>query len=398
MQRFAVVAVVILICHVYCLGQRERFFAFNGTDGAYPESGLVADSVGNFYGVTAFGGSNNVGLVYEISPTGNTAIETILYEFTASTGCYPISNLIFDSAGNLYGTTSGCGTFSQGTVFEVSPPIQPLGAWTENVIYTFTGGADGAEPQSGLTMSAGGNLYGTTYLGGQAGLGTVFELDANHNLTVLHAFTGYPTDGSRPVAAVALDGVGNLYGTTDTGGTYDGGTVFELSPSNGAWAESIFHSFGLEGDGASPQAQVAIGESGALVGTTIVGGDAGPNCGTVYSVGPPLDRHYEILHSFGVGTDGCNVLGSLVQGPNNVLYGTTQFGGLNAGQGTVFQLAHSASGWSESIFFSFDGSDGAVPFSGVTLYRNAFYGTTQRGGYTKLCGEIGCGTVFRLSR
>ncbi len=279
MRQLAYVGAMILACCLYSLGQHESIFAFNGTDGASPESGLVADSIGNFYGVTTYGGSNNAGLVYEISPTGNAAVETVLYDFTGSTGCYPTGNLIFDSAGNLYSTTSACGTFGQGTVFELSPPTQPLGAWTENVIYNFTGGADGAEPQSGLTMDAGGNLYGTTYLGGQGGLGTVFELDANHNFTVLHAFTGHPTDGSRPVAAVTLDGAGNLYGTTDTGGTYDGGTVSELSPSNGAWVESIFHSFGLQGDGSSPQGQLVIDQSGALAGTTVVGGDGGQNCG-----------------------------------------------------------------------------------------------------------------------
>lgn len=397
-----------VLASLLCLGldapaQKERYYPFNGADGAYPFGGLVADAIGNLYGASLNGGSANLGVIYELSPAAGGAVESVLYNFAGSSmnadGAYPLGDLIFDAAGNLYGTTSAGGASNNGTIFELSPPSQPGGIWMETVLYNFTGGVDGAEPKAGLVMAPGGSLYGTTSAGGDSGQGTAFQFDTDLNLTVLHSFGGYPSDGSQPVAPLIFDTEGNLYGTTNAGGTYDGGTVFELSLSTkGTWAETIFHAFGIEGDGVNPQSGLTIGQSGVLVGTTIGGGTGGQACGTVFALGPPPVQQYKILFSFNLLSDGCNVLGNLIEGPGGVLYGTTQFGGPSPGMGTVFELVDSDPGtWTENILFTFNGEGGEIPSAGVIINGKSLYGTTVHGGRGESCGQ-GCGGVFRLSR
>ena len=206
-------------------------------DGENPFGGLILDAEGNLYGSTFEGGRFHgchypgvagCGIVFEVSPTGQ---ETRLYAFAGeknNDGAEPVGGLLRDAQGNLYGTTLEGGTVDLGTVFKLA-----LGG-TETVLYSFMGGADGALPEAGLVSDAQGNLYGTTSMGGGSGCqgygcGTVFKMTPDGTETVLYRFTG-GVDGGYPLAPLVFDGQGNLYGTTMSGGVYDGGTVFELTP------------------------------------------------------------------------------------------------------------------------------------------------------------------------
>jgi uncharacterized repeat protein (TIGR03803 family) len=202
-------------------------YSFGSTtnDGLEPQAGLVMDKAGNLYGTTAYGGTNSDGTVFRISPGG---VETVLHLFGSTTndGINPEAGLIMDSAGNLYGTTTGGGlTFDQGTVFMLSP------SGVETVLYQFnsSGPTDGAVPRAGLVMDSAGNLYGTTNYGGANGEGTVFKLSSSGAETVLYSFLNNSADGVSPVAPLIMDGAGNLYGTTLLGGANNEGTVFKLN-------------------------------------------------------------------------------------------------------------------------------------------------------------------------
>jgi uncharacterized repeat protein (TIGR03803 family) len=218
--------------------------AFNDhrTDGSSPEYGLVIDAAGNLYGTTPSGGIHDYGTVFELSPTvGGGWTETVLHNFNqnGTDGALPSAALIFDAAGNLYGTTSAGGLYYDGTVFELSPTVG--GGWTETVLHNFNqNGTDGVSPSGGLIFDAAGNLYGTTFAGGLYLDGTVFELSpaggGAWTETVLYTFCSQNDcrDGSFPAAGLIFDAAGNLYGTTQGSGSmsnlYYGETVFELRP------------------------------------------------------------------------------------------------------------------------------------------------------------------------
>jgi len=190
-------------------------------DGAYPQAVLLTDSAGNFYGTTVTGGTAGAGTVFKLDKTGK---ESVLYNFTGGAdGEFPAAGLIMDAVGNLYSTTSQGGALGYGAVFKLDT------TGSETVLYSFTGGADGAYPYAGLVMDATGNFYGITIQGGTSGFGALFKLDTSGVETVLHNFTG-GADGGFPYAGLIMDAVGNLYGDAQTGGTSGFGTVFELTP------------------------------------------------------------------------------------------------------------------------------------------------------------------------
>jgi len=206
----------------------------SGTDGVYSFAGLVLDADGNLYGATETGGTYGRGTVFQLTPkAGDGRTETVLYSFqpNGTDGNYPLASLIFDAAGNLYGTTQRGGAYGFGTVFELTPTAG--GGWTEKVLHHFGYSTDGSAPFSGLIFDGVGNLYGTTFYGGTYGSGTAFELTptAGGDWTeqVLHSF-GNSADGSKPNAGLIIDAASSLYGTTVFGGTYSAGTVFELTP------------------------------------------------------------------------------------------------------------------------------------------------------------------------
>jgi uncharacterized repeat protein (TIGR03803 family) len=220
-------------------------FNLNGKDGYYPATGLAVDAAGNLYGTTGNGGIYGFGVVFEFTPkTGGGWAEKILYNFNGNDP--QPEELIVDAAGNLYGMAYQGDAHNYGYVFDLSP--RTGGGWMEKILYSFIGTDGSQSPLSNLTFDKAGNLYGTTYGGGPNPYGDVFELSptgGSWTETVLHRFTYDLVDGYRPEGGVIFDAAGNLYGTTTSGGPNSGyGTVFELSPvSGGGWTETILYSF-----------------------------------------------------------------------------------------------------------------------------------------------------------
>jgi uncharacterized repeat protein (TIGR03803 family) len=246
-----------------------------GADGGHPAAGLVMDRAGNLFGTGQTGGANGQGTVFKVSPSG---AETLLYTFgnQSGDGSYPFAGLVLDETGNLYGTTVSGGAKGGGTVFKLSP------SGAETLLYTFRNqSGDGSYPYAGVVFDNKGNLYGATYSGGAKGGGTVFKLAPSGAETVLYSFGNQSGDGSNPFGGFLIfDNNGNLYGTTVGGGTQGNGTVFKLAPSG---AETVLYSFGSRsGDGSQPWSGLVLDEKGNLYGTTQVGGAYG--AGAVFEV------------------------------------------------------------------------------------------------------------------
>ena len=317
-------------------GSETILHAFaGGCDGAEPSEKLVADKVGNMYGTTD-GSRDCGGTIYKITPDGT---ETILYTFKdnkkhilGATG-----GLVFDDKGNLYGAAAGgdpngC-TVGCGVVFKLSPKGKI------SVLYNFKGGSDGFLPEGDLIIDKAGNLYGTTFNGGDTGCsdygcGIVFKIAPNGSETVLYSFQG-GSDGDLPETGVVADKVGNLYGTTGGGGSgLSAGTVFKLTPDG---KETVLHSFqGTDGD--FPRARVVLDKKGNLYGTTVYGGSTGchgKGCGVVFKVAP--DGTETVLHAFDPYKEGVFPSAGLYLGKDGDLYGTTLNGGGN-GNGVVFRV------------------------------------------------------------
>jgi uncharacterized repeat protein (TIGR03803 family) len=254
-----------------CLWNANVINVFSGgADGGTPNYGaLIFDQAGNMYGTTSLGGSGN-GVVYEMVGSGANWTEQAIYAFAGSPdGATPYSGVIFDNAGNLYGTTTAGGASGNGAVYELSPSGS---GWTEQVLYSFTGGSDGSYPTAGLIFDASGNLYGATNVGGTGGGGTAFELSPSGGgwtYSLLYSFTGGANCG--PWASLTLNG-GNLYGTTVCDGANSAGNVFELSPSGNSWTYSSLYDFTGGNDGQFPYSYVLFDPAGNLYGTTLRGG------------------------------------------------------------------------------------------------------------------------------
>jgi len=268
--------------------------SFNNADGAFPLAGLIADTRGNFFGTTSGGGANGAGTVFEIARTagGYANTPTVLVSFNGTDGASPQAGLIADARGNLFGTTGAGGANGAGTVFEIAKTAGSY-ANTPTVLVSFNG-TDGARPQAGLIADARGNLFGTTGAGGANGAGTVFEITRTAGgyagtPAILVSFNG--ANGANPVAGLIADARGNLFGTTGAGGAHGQGTVFEIAKTRRGYADTptTLYSFcakspadGLCNDGANPVAGLIADADGNLFGTTRVGGLNGE--GTVYEL------------------------------------------------------------------------------------------------------------------
>jgi uncharacterized repeat protein (TIGR03803 family) len=321
---------------------------------------------------------------------------TILHTFRGAPGdgAAPAGSLVMDDAGNFYGTTaSGGSQYLMGSVYRLSSTGREI------VLHAFiSSSGDGSFPLGGVIRDAAGNLYGTTNGGGTSNLGTVFQLDRAGNETVLHSFAGGPTDGAHPYfGSLVRDEAGNLYGTTLVGGGGAGdGTVFRLDAAGNM---TLLHKFTGGTDGSAPIAASLVRDAaGNLYGTTRRGGDpsCAHGCGTVFRVSP--DGTETVLNRFAGGTDGANPESGLIQDAAGNLYGTTYRGGAFR-RGTVFKL--DANGV-ETVLHSFAGNrrDGVCP-RGASLVQDpagSLYGTTHYGG-TGNCDDgfgFGCGTVFKV--
>jgi uncharacterized repeat protein (TIGR03803 family) len=300
-------------------------FAGGSTDGSVPNGDLVRNSSGDIFGTTEFGGANDDGIVYELSPTNH---ETVLHDFTGGAdGGQPRAGLTADTAGHLYGVTyyGGSGCTLCGVVFKILPASSG-----ETVFYNFLAGSDGANPFGGVIADSAGNLYGTNTADGASGFGVVFKIDTTGHLTVLYNFVSGAAAVS--VSKLTLDSAGNLYGTAVKNvGSSGEGVVFKIDT---AGTYSVLHSFaGGSHDGEAPFGQLLLGSDGELYGTTSFGG--GSNMGTVYRVNSATGA-FTLLHSFS-GPDGADPAGRLIRDSAGNLYGTTEGGGTYS-QGTVFKI------------------------------------------------------------
>jgi uncharacterized repeat protein (TIGR03803 family) len=249
-------------------------FTESATDGGNPLS-LVEDRKGNLYGATEYGGSANVGTIFKLDAAGN---YSTLYSFTGGSGGADGANpngVILDGRGNLFGTTSFGGPGNVGTVFKIDSTGK------ETVLFTFSSNATGENPQGGLVRDPAGNLYGTTQIGGTSASGTIFKIDPSGKETILHSFSSANGDGGNPQSTLTRDAAGNLYGSTALGGVDDWGVVFKLDTAGN---ETILHSFGSGTDGRAPAGQLVLDNSGHIWGVTQQGGTAG--CGTVFEIAP----------------------------------------------------------------------------------------------------------------
>jgi uncharacterized repeat protein (TIGR03803 family) len=400
----------------YAADKEKVLLSFNGSSGAQPRGGLVFDKAGNLYGTTAIDGPSFYGGVFQLTPGPNgTWNENVLASEVES-----FAGLTFDRAGNLYGT-SYTSLYPWGSIFELTPG--PNNTWTETTPYGFGGGTDAGTPLSSVIFDSAGNMYGTTYYGGIMGgcngdgCGTVYQLTPGPNDTwtesVLHRFSNTGGDGSSPEAALVLDGSGNLYGTSLGGGLVNGGcigsndtcgTVFELMPGpGGTWTTSTIYQFCSVGnctDGKAPSGSLVVDAAGNLYGTTGQGGAHG--CGSVFELTPGGGGAWseKVLYSFGAvasDKDGCGPLANLIFDASGNLYGTAQFGGAHS-WGVAFELVNKKGKWTEKVLTSFTGKNGAYPYCGLVFDgAGGLYGTTSVGGSTfnKRTGS-GDGAVFEL--
>jgi len=356
-----------------------------GSDGGSPVDGLMMNAKGTLFGTTSAGGTAALGAVFQMSGRGT---QKVLHSFQGGAdGATPNGGVIEDAKGTLFGTTTAGGAAGAGTVYS-------LRGQTETVLYSFAGGtSDGMAPQAGLVQDASGNLYGTTTAGGAAGNGTVFELVAPKSRKgawaekVLYSF-GTGTDGAAPVGRVVLDTAGNLYGTTSLGGASGYGTVFQLKPG-ATWTETILHSFQNTDDGNTPYAGLVADASGNFYGAATAGGNNGG--GTIFELSPSNGSFtFAVLAS----VPGWGVSGTfrdiLVQ-PNGVIYATTHCDGTNSA-GSIYELTLSGGVWTYTELYDFTGgSDGQYSISNLVLKGSKLYGTTIGG------GANGAGTVYAFT-
>lgn len=304
-------------------GHEAVLHTFDGTDGNYPFSGVALDEAGNIYGSTCYGGPNQSGVIFKLDRAGN---EKVLYTFTGGADGYcPAQGLLRDDRGNLFGITFSGGLNNAGVVFEVDR----AGAFT--VLYRFTGGADGNFPNGPLIRDWQGNLYGMTYNGGNLsdcggqGCGVVFKLDRAGNESVLYSFTG-GNDGGEPQAGVIRDEAGNLYGTASLGGAGGAGVVFKLETSG---KETVLYNFTGGADGGTPSTDLIRDADDNLYSTTFSGGVAAcssnQDCGVVFKLDPTGKE--TILHTFAGGAAGGTAFSALARDMKGNLYGVTEDGG-----------------------------------------------------------------------
>ncbi len=323
-----------------------------------------------------------------ISQTAASQTYTVIHNFTGkgSDGATPYGGPILDRSGNLYGTTYLGGSFGNGSVYRLAPNGS---LWTYTSLYSFKAEPDGSGPAFGsLAMAPNGALFGTTEGGGF--FGTAFEVCAclPTREIVIHSF-GTGTDGAQPIGGAVLDAAGNVYGTTSLGGANGNGTVFEIKRSGQTWTESVLYNFTSGTDAINPPAGVTLDTHGNIFGTASQGGADGG--GAVYELSPSGSTWKEtILYNFQGLNDGQNPVGGVVLDQAGNLYGTTFDGGVNGG-GTVYELSPSGAGWTFTTLYSFTGGYGG-PYNKLTLAKGSIYG------FTNAEGANGLGSVFKLTK
>ncbi len=392
--RIMLLAAVAVLPHALFAGTEQIIYSFAGdADGEYVDSDLVIDRAGNIYGTSVQGGAFGTGTVFQLTPSAAGWIHTVLYSFTGGAdGGQPYKGVVLDGQGNLYGTAVVGGTGGScveagcGVVYKLS---NSGGVWTETVIYNFTGGNDGYGPGAPLVFDKAGNLYGTTPTGGARAQGVVFQLrpvSGTWKFKLLHTFTGGADGGGGSAGRLLPDNLGNIYGVATVGGAYGSGTAYRLSQgTNGSWTFKTLYAFKGQPDAGFPYGGLVRDQSGNLYGTTYY--DGANDLGSVYVLHPmPGDVWKEkVLHSFSAGSGGNSSIATLVFDDAGNLYGTTSEGGAGCSCGTIFKLTKGSNGqWTESTAYRFQGQpDAGFAYNGMA--RDAagnLYGATVHGGTT----------------
>lgn len=322
-----------------------------------------------------------------VSQPAQSQTYNVIYNFTdvGSDGASPYAGPTLDQSGNLYGTTYLGGSTGNGSVYRLSPHGS---SWIYTSLYSFKGVPDGSGPAFGSLVIGGGRaLFGTTEGGGE--FGTAFAIcNCPEREVQLHSF-GTGTDGAQPIGGLVLDSAGNYYGTTSLGGSSGNGTVFQGKRSGYSWTESVIYNFTGGDDGASPPAGVSVDSHGNLYGTSSFGGSTGD--GVIYELSPNASGWTQVvLYTFQGADDGQNPVGGVIVDANGNLYGTTFDGGINGG-GTVYELSPSSNGWMFKVLYSFTGGYGG-PYNKLTFdAHGSLYGVTNSD------GANGFGSVFKLT-
>jgi uncharacterized repeat protein (TIGR03803 family) len=368
---------------------------------------------GDLYGVTVGGGKNDLGTVFKLAAPRNRGgawTKTVLYNFTHQDPGYPTS-LIIGEDGTLYGAGNGLNT--RGFIFRMTPPAPGKRSWHYEVLYQLATESEGSTIYN-LTLDAAGNLYDSAEQGGDmnCSCGTVFELKrpvqkgGQWIFSVLYTFMG-GADGDEPFAGVTFDQNGDLYGTTNWGGTLGSGAVYRLTPpatKRQPWTEAVLYSFAQDGPmGSHPGGPVTFDASGNMYGTTAFGGDlncsGGFGCGVVFQLTEAGETWtYTNLYSFQCGSDGANPAGYMVVDNKGNLYSTTTVCGGGSDAGSAFKLtppSQNGDPWTETVLHRFVAPAGAGAVGGLVWGKwNDLYGVTYLGGTG--CPTQGCGTVFEL--
>jgi uncharacterized repeat protein (TIGR03803 family) len=341
----------------------------------------TASTGGNTSGACSFPNPPGCGTVFKLSRRGSGWVLTTIYTFSGPDGAHPHARVIIGPDGSLYGTTTDGGDANEGTVFNLRPPAvackTALCPWTATVLHSFQGSTDGAQPTFGdLLFDGAGNLYGTTPHGGQGNNGTVYELTRSNGgwtESVLYRFQGGGHDGGIPYGGLVFDTDGNLWGTTALGGTYDDGTIYQLVPSGGGWTENVIHAFSGESDGANPYAGLIVDQSGNFYGATYGYNGTTPK---VYELIPSNEGWtFSVLYSLGADQ---GIVGKLGMDAAGNLYGTNYYN-----MPEVFRLTPSDGSWTLTGFRGAAGSNpaGNVIFdSSGNLYTTTQTGGTGQVG------------------
>lgn len=372
-----------------------------GLDGKNPYAGVTLTRSGVLYGTASNGGANSVGTVFKLSHVNAGWVISPLYEFTGGNTALPLGGIAIGPDSALYGTTFGDGAGTFGTAYELTPPPSICSAircyWNAQILHTFMGVSDGSGPQTeNLVFDSAGNIYGTTAGGGMYDSGVTFELTRSgqgYMASILHNF-GNETDGRSPLAGIVFDTMGNMYGTTNRGGTgspqdcHSCGTVYQLMPSSNGWTENILVNFdGTNGN--DPYGNLIVDPAQNLYGTAAQGGQNGG--GVVFKLTNLAGGFtYSVLYSF----SSCGSRGGLAMDTAGNFFGVCYSGGANQ-DGWVFELTNCEQTCSVVDLHDFSGSDGMSPYGGPVLDGSGnLYGTTFAGG-TGCAG--GCGVVWEIA-
>jgi uncharacterized repeat protein (TIGR03803 family) len=381
---------VLLTGSARAAGTEQLLYSFAGdADGEYIDSDLVLDSAGNIYGTSVQGGAFGSGSIFQVTPSGT---HTVLYSFTGGAdGAQPYKGVTLDAQGNLYGTAVVGGSFAGPCVEAGCGVTYKLtnsgGVWTQTVLHTFTGGNDGSGPGAGVTFDKQGNLYGMTPIGGAKGLGIIYELKPGANGVwkerVIHTFTGGADGSSGSAGRLILDSAGNMYGVATAGGANGSGTAFELvRAAGGNWTFKTLYAFKGSPDAGFPYGALVFDAAGNLYGSTYY--DGANDLGSVYKLSKSNGTWSEsVLYSFRGGSDGSSPISNLVVDAAGNLFGTTSEGGAGCSCGTVFKLTAGSNGrWKETVAYRFQGApDGAFVYNGmVSDPAGNLYGATVHGG------------------